>query len=290
MFDQEALEQELEVEDEDINEALKLEETEEEAPEPEAEHKEPAPKLHISKEDWIKQGRDPAKWVAPEVFAETTRRINETSKLKQENARLRAEREEDNRRLTNVAFLQQQQITRLRADLESRRDDAIDVGDRTAVKAFDKQLRDLETEESLIKEAPKQQANVPPEVAEWNAENDWLTPDHPLQPVANEVFVKAINEGKTIAGALRLVDKELAKHIELDPVKRAQNQMLNQRKTPTKSIVDNPRGAVARSESVTMRMSDCTREEREMYNEFYKPSGISEKEFLKSVAESRKGN
>ena len=281
MLDQQELEQEFDLEDEDINEALKLEETEEEAPEPEVDHKEPAPKLHISKEDWVKQGRDPAKWVAPEVFAETTRRINETSKLKQENARLRAEREEDNRRLTNVAFLQQQQITRLRADLESRRDDAIDVGDRTAVKAFDKQLRDLDTEESLIKEPPKQQANVPPEVAEWNAENEWLTPDHPLQPVANEVFVKAINEGKTIAGALRLVDKELAKRRQDEPAPR---------KTPTKSIVDNPRGAVARSDSVSLKMSDLTREERESYNEFWRPSGSTEKEFLKYVAENHRGN
>lgn len=289
MFDQEDLEQEFDLEDEEINEALKQEEEEtEEAPEPEA--KEAPPKLHISKEDWVKQGRDPELWVPPEVFKERTQRINETSKLKQENARLRAEREEDARRLTNVAFLQQQQITRLKADLESRRDDAIDVGDRAAVKAFDKQLRDLDTEESLIKEAPKQAAGIPPEVAEWNAENEWLTPEHPLQPVANEVFVKAINEGKTIAGALRLVDKELAKRIELDPVKRAENQLLNQRKTPTKSIVDNPRGAVSRSDSVTLKMSDCTREEKEMYTEFYKAAGASEKDFLKDLARIRAGN
>lgn len=280
MQDQE-LEQEFEVEDEEINEALKLEETEEESPEPEIDHKEPAPKLHISKDEWVKQGRDPELWVPPDVFKERTQRINETSKLKQENQRLRAEREEDNRRLTNVAFLQQQQITRLRADLESRRDDAIDVGDRTAVKAFDKQLRDLDTEESLIKEPIQQQSNIPPEVQEWNEENAWLTADHPLKSVANDVFIKAMNDGKTIAGALRLVDKELAKHKD-EPV---------QKRVASRSMVDSPsRGAVSRSDSAGLRMSDCTREERDMFNEFYKPSGISEKEFLKSVSESRKGN
>lgn len=280
MQDQE-LEQEFNLEDEEINEALKLEETEEESPEPEIDHKEPAPKLHISKDDWVKQGRDPELWVPPEVFKERTQRINETSKLKQENQRLRAEREEDNRRLTNVAFLQQQQITRLRADLESRRDDAIDVGDRTAVKAFDKQLRDLDTEESLIKEPVQQQSNIPPEVQEWNEENAWLTADHPLKSVANDVFIKAMNDGKTIAGALRLVDKELAKHKD-EPT---------QKRVASRSMVDSPsRGAVSRSDSVGLRMSDCTREERDMFNEFYKPSGISEKEFLKSVSESRKGN
>lgn len=287
MLNQEQLEEEFDLEDEEINEALKLNETDEEPPEPEQEHKEPSPKLHISKEDWVKQGRDPAKWVAPELFAETTRRITETNKLKQENARLRAEREEDNRRLTNVAFLQQQQITRLRADLESRRDDAIDVGDKGAVKAFDKQLRDLDTEESLIKEAPKQQLSIPPEVQEWNEENEWLTADHPLKPLANDIFAKAINQGKTIAGALRLVDKELAKHVELDPVERA---VASAKKVASRSIVDSPARAVSRSESVGLRMSDCTREEREMFEEFYKPSGATEKEFLKDLAKHRQGN
>jgi len=282
MFDQEDLEQEFDLEDDDLKDVIDGEIIDDEKDKPsEPQSKEPAPKLHISKDDWVKQGRDPELWVPPEVFKERTQRINETSKLKQENARLRAEREEDARRLTNVAFLQQQQITRLKADLEARRDDAIDVGDRAAVKAFDKQLRDLDTEESLIKETPRQEAGVPPEVAEWNEENEWLTADHPLKAVANDVFVKAMNDGKTIAGALRLVDKELAKRRQDEPVTR---------KTPTKSIVDNPRGAVSRSESVSLRMSDCTREEKEMYTEFYKASGASEKDFLKDLARIRAGN
>lgn len=274
MFDQEALEQEFDVEDEEINEALKQEEAEEESPEPEIDHKEPAPKLHISKDDWVASGRDPAKWVSPELFAETTRRINETSKLRQENQRIHA-------RLTNVAFLQQQQIARLKADLESRRDDAIDVGDRTAVKSFDRQLRDLDAEESLTKEPVQQQANIPPEVAEWNEENAWLTAGHPLKSVANDVFVKAMNDGKTIAGALRLVDKELAKHKD-EP---------SQKKVASRSMVDSPsRGAVSRSDSVGLRFEDCTREEKDMFNEFYKPSGATVKEFLKDLSLARKGN
>ena len=282
MLDQQELEQEFDLEDDDLKDVIDGELVDDDKDKPsEPEPKEPAPKLHISKEDWIAQGRDAELWVPPEVFKERTQRINETSRLKQENQRLRAEREEDNRRLTNVAFLQQQQITRLRADLESRRDDAIDVGDRTAVKAFDRQLRDLDTEESLIKAPVQQQSNIPPEVQEWNEENAWLTADHPLKSVANDVFIKAMSDGKTIAGALRMVDKELAKHKD-EPA---------QKRVASRSMVDSPsRGAVSRSDSVGLRMSDCTREERDMFNEFYKPSGISEKEFLKSVSESRKGN
>ena len=278
MLDQEDLEQEFDLEDEEINEALKQEESEEEVPEPES--KEPAPKMHISKDDWVASGRDPAKWVSPELFAETTRRINDTNRLKQENARLRAEREEDVRRLTNVTFLQQQQITRLRTEKERELDDAMEVGDKAAARSLMKEIKDLDTEESLIKEAPQQQTNIPPEVQEWNEENEWLTADHPLKPIANEIFSKAMSQGKTIAGALRLVDKELAKHKD-EPV---------QKKTPTKSIVDSPRGAVGKSDGVTIRLEDCTREEKDMYNEFYKGTGATLKEFLKDVSIARKGN
>lgn len=282
MFDQEDLEQEFDLEDEEINEALKQEEEEaEESPEPEA--KEAPPKLHISKEDWVKQGRDPELWVPPEVFKERTQRINETSKLKQENARLRAEREEDARRLTNVAFLQQQQITRLRSELDQKRDDAIEIGDKAAVKAFDKQLRDLDTEESLIKEPVVENTAfiIPQAVTEWNSKNTWLTPEHELRPIANSVYDRAIADGETIKAALKLVDAELAKY---------KPQEITTRKPPTKSIVDNPRGAVSRSESVTLKMSDCTREEKEMYTEFYKAAGASEKDFLKDLARIRAGN
>ena len=283
MLDQENIEQVFDLDAEEINDELKQEGGEEEA---KPEVKESGPR-HLTREEWVEQGRDPEKWRSEEVFKEVTQRIKETGRLNQKLQQERLAREEDNRRLTNVAFLQQQQITRLRADLESRRDDAIDVGDRTAVKAFDKQLRDLDTEESLIKEPQKQQLNIPPEVQEWNEENEWLTADHPLKPIANDVFAKAIEQGKTIAGALRLVDKELSKHIELDPVERA---VTSAKKVASRSIVDSPsRAAVSRSDSAGLRMSDCTREEREMYNEFYKPSGVSEKDFLKSLAKAREG-
>lgn len=279
MLDQEDFEEEFGLDDEEETETLEKDGSEEGEEKPAEEVKESGPK-HLSKEEWISQGRDPDKWRSEEVFKEVTQRIKETGRLNQKLQQERLAREADARRLTNVAFLQQQQITRLKAELDQRRDDAIEVGDKAAVKALDKQIRDLDTEESLIKE-PVVQSNIPPEVQEWNEENAWLTADHPLKGLANDVFAKAINEGKTIAGALRVVDRELAKHKEDSAPK----------KVATKSIVDSPsRGAVAKSDSVSLRFEDCTREEKEMFNEFYKPSGATLKEFLKDVSLARKGN
>jgi len=52
----------------------------------------------------------------------------------------------------------------------------------------------------------------------------------------------------------------------------------------------NLRASASRSDSVGLRFEDCTREEKEMFNEFYKPSGETLKEFLKDVSLARKGN
>jgi hypothetical protein len=92
--------------------------------------------------------------------------------------------------------------------------------------------------------------------------------------------MQAIEDGETIKAALRIVDAELALHRKDDTV---------QKKVATRSIVDSPRGAVSRSESVTLKMSDCTREEKEMYEEFWKGTGSSEKDFLKDLVNIRAG-
>jgi len=232
----------------------------------------------MSKEDYVAKGGHPDDWRSPREFRERGELIRQKKELEQKVTAI--ERRTENE-IKNLNMLHEIRLNAEREELLRMRDDAIDVGDRTAVKSFDRQLRDLETEESLTKEPVQQQSNIPPEVQEWNEENAWLTADHPLKSVANDVFVKAMNDGKTIAGALRLVDKELAKHKD-EPA---------QKKVATKSMVDSPsRGTVSRSDSVGLRFEDCTREEKDMYEQLWKPSGSTMKEFLKDVSLARKGN
>jgi hypothetical protein len=61
---------------------------------------------------------------------------------------------------------------------------------------------------------------IPPEVIEWNAENQWLTADHPLRGQINEAYSNAIAEGKTIAGALRAVDRLAAQLLKSEPAQK----------------------------------------------------------------------
>lgn len=276
----EAAEQEVDFEDafeiegEAEKELPNTDESEESKPEPQTDA--PSPKMFIDEETWLKQGRDPAKWISPELFAERTERINVTQRLKQE---LKQQEKEFESRLKNVNLFQQNQIDRLRRELEGKRDDAIEIADKQEVKRLDKELKDLDDMEELSKPVELAPVNLPPEVAEWNEENKWLTADHPFRQQINDEYSKAIQSGKTIAGALRAADKLAAQLLKQEPA--------TVKKTP-RSIVDTPRGVVGKSQDDTSWKS-LTREELSIYDEIYSDLGMTKKEYLQTVADSRKG-
>ena len=232
----------------------------------------PADKIYIDKETWVKQGRDPDKWISPEWFRDRTEKIQLKSMIAQQQ-------KEFDRRLELNNRMHQVQLDRQRQDLESRKENAILEADSKEVKRIDKELRDIDALEQTIKPAPVEQTGIPPEVIEWNAENQWLTADHPLRGQINETYSNAIAEGKTIAGALRAVDKLAAQLLKSDPV---------QKKQP-RAIVDSPKGgAVVKSQS-NLSWSSLTSQQQAIYDEVWADAGVSKKEYLQSVADSMKG-
>jgi hypothetical protein len=232
----------------------------------------PADKIYIDKETWVKQGRDPDKWISPEWFRDRTEKIQLKSMITQQQ-------KEFDRRLELNNRMHQVQLDRQRQDLESRKENAILEADSKEVKRIDKELRDIDALEQTIKPAPVEQTGIPPEVIEWNAENQWLTADHPLRGQINETYSNAIAEGKTIAGALRAVDKLAAQLLKSDPV---------QKKQP-RSIVDNPKGGVVAKSQSNMSWESLSSQEKSIYDELYADAGVSKKEYLQSVADSKKG-
>lgn len=235
------------------------EQVEQEQVEPEAQ---PIPRGYLDKEAWIAAGKDPDKWVSPEVFEERGERI----KLKQEM----------DRALKNQALLHQLSLNRLREELQGKRDDAIESADKEAVKRFDKKLKDLDDQEKLLQIEENQNANQaskPVEILEWEADNPWsANPNDPRLKFANAVFARATKEGKSMATALRMVDREIAEKFTTPQSKP--RQMSQTTKT-----------AAAVRDTATVTMDTLTSEERKYWN-----SGLfdDEKDFLKLVAIERK--
>jgi hypothetical protein len=247
----------------------------------EAKQEEPKPSGYMTIEAWEASGKDPKEWVSEDVFKERTQRIKETSRLKRELA----DREKDfDNRLKNVNLLAQAQLARQREELISRRDDAIDIADKATVKRLDKQIDDLDKEAELVEDKPAVQQVKPKEVVEWEEENTWIEDvTDPRTPIAQKAYIEAIQAGKTIAGALRAADKAItaikqeSKHDEI-------------RKKPAVSMSDSPRSAsVSRNDSPSITWSQLSGEEKTMFHEFFERSGMTQKDYLKTVADQRKG-
>jgi hypothetical protein len=266
----EAFELDEEVESQEVVEAEEAEH--EEVVEQQEPPKSGADKMFIDKETWIKQGRDPELWVSPEVFRERTERIKLKSQLNQQQREFERRLELNNR-------MHQIQLDRQRQELEARKENAILEADTKEVKRIDKELRDIDELEQSIKPVPVEQSAIPPEVIEWNAENQWLTADHPLRGQINEAYANAIAEGKTIAGALRAVDKLAAQLLKSEPA---------QKKQP-RAIVDSPKGGVVAKSQSNLSWDSLSSQEKAIYDEIWADAGISKKEYLQSVADSKKG-
>jgi len=213
----------------------------------------------MTKDAWVESGRDPEDWVSPEVFKERGERI----KMKADF---------DNR-FKNLSVYYQKQMEIQRQELLSKRDDAIDVADKNAVKAIDKQLRELDDIEALNKPEEVAAQAKPPEVVEWEDDNPWCNdPSDPRLPLAQRVFKNALAQGKTTATALRMVDKELAA------------KFIDKSKRPAQ-IAEGSRTAPARGDDTKPSLSNLSAEEKKIWE-----SGIfdSKDDFLKAVQDDRK--
>lgn len=222
-----------------------------------------APRGYMSKEAWIAAGKDPDKYVSKEVYIERGERIKMRQQL---------EKDFDNR-IKNLNLLHQAQIKTMREDLLAKRDEAIDTADKAAVKGYDKQLKELDDMEDLVKDQQQpSQVQKPPEVVEWEQENPWIfNADDPRVALANRIYTKAIEEGKTVAGALRAVDKEI------------DQKFIDKSKKPAQ-IAESSR-PTGGSDKQRITMSSLTAEEKKIWD-----AGIftSEKSFLKAVEDDRK--
>jgi hypothetical protein len=273
----EAFELDEELENQDLpddegDEQVEQEEVQQEAP------KTGADKMFIDKETWVKQGRDPELWVSPEVFRERTERIKLKSQLNQQQREFERRLELNNR-------MHQIQLDRQRQELEARKENAILEADTKEVKRIDKELRDIDELEQSIKLAPVAQQGVDPAIAEWNADNAWLVQGSEEQKLIQGEFERNVNEGKTVARALRRVD-DFIKLNNLKP--SAQASESTQKKTP-RAIVDSPKGGAAVKSQSNLSWSSLTGQEQAIYDEVWADAGVSKKEYLQSVADSKKG-
>lgn len=224
------------------------------------------PKGYMDRDAWIAAGKDPEEWVSPEVFKERGIRIEETSKLRKQLSQVQQDTEA---RIANLNKLHRAQLEQERNKLLIERDNAIDIADKAEVRRIDQALEKNKELQTAVTEAP----NLPPEVAEWEADNPWIYDDSdPRSAPAKAAFAEAQAAGKTLASCIVAATLAATKiNAEEPKVKR----------TPIASA-DNPKARQSSGGKVQLSMKDLTSEEK-AFRSFYS----SDAEFIKAVADSR---
>lgn len=218
------------------------------------------PRGYMSKEAWIEAGRDPEDWVSPEVFKERGERI-----------KMKAEFEN---RLKNVNLFHERQIAILKADLEAKRDLAIETADKAEVKRLDKEIRELDALEDLNK-PDQQEMPKPQEVVDWEEENPWINEQSQKSEYAKSFFAKLVREGKTMGTALRHLDKEM-------------DRVFGDTKKKPTQIAESSRPGTGKDDGAKVTFASLTPDEKKIWNEYSDMWGGNQTEFLKTVADTRK--
>lgn len=215
-----------------------------------------------TREQWLEMGRDPKDWRDPVEFKHKGELIRQKKELK----------EYFDTQLKQTNMLWEAKLRQEREELLKLRDEAIEYANKDEVKKLDLKL---DTNQKQTEMVASQNAAIAPkakEIEEWESENPWIfNPDDPRTKIANDIAALEIAQGKTIASALRAVDREIAK---LEAPKKSSSQ-----------LVEGSRVAASKRESMGITWDDLTPAETKVFD-----SGLfkgDKKAFLKAVQNSR---
>jgi hypothetical protein len=215
-------------------------------------------------EEYLAERGDPAGWRSADAYL----------LFKDMRGTIRRKEEDFERQIAGVNTLMQASLAAQRSELDSRRDAAIEAGDKVAVKSLDKQIDKLQ--------APVQQTQPgkDPLVIAWENANSWINEPGDKAEAANFAFSLALSKGKDVRTALADVDK----HVKaLFPDAKA---------PPRQTTVpesERGRGSAGFSKKpAAVTMDTLSEEERKIWGHSAHMWKNDPKAFLESVANIRK--
>lgn len=137
-------------------------EEQEEAPQLSADQEQAQRNGHVSRDQWIEQGKDADDWVSAKKFNERGDMIGKIRKLERDS------KDRDNRysaELEQIKKFTQAAIQQKEREL----DEAVDMADRDKARAIRKEIKDLEAPTQA-----QQPEATDHTLEEWNADNPWI--------------------------------------------------------------------------------------------------------------------
>lgn len=163
----------------------------------------------MPKEDWVSKGRDSDDWVSAKKFNE---RGELMGALKANQRKMEEmERSFDDRLKANQK-LHEIQTKAMRADLERRRDEAVETADTEAFRKVQAEIDDLNDGVKEVVE-PKTPENPDQLILDnYNKANPWLYEGSPKAAYAQQQFGKYNSQGLSAKEAIDLMEADLKRH------------------------------------------------------------------------------
>ena len=240
---------------------------------------------HTTKAEWVEAGKDPDEWKSAKRYIEHGQMLNSLSKSKADLDNLR---KETDKRFASLNKLHKAETDAKIKALKSEQRKAVEEADTEAYDNAQEQLEELKIAPEPIEE-PEPTSNKSPEVVAWEKANPWINDDNDPRSADAidfwEGYIKR-NPDSNSAAALKHVDKKMAalykKEAKINPRREVPSETGRAPSTP-------------QSSSNKPSMGNLTAEERNLWNDAGRDiwpdgkGGRSEKDFLQSIADSRKG-
>jgi len=229
-----------------------------------------------NRETWEGKGNNPDDWVSARKFNERGEMIGEIRSLKR---RLDDQETGFSTRLDSQKKIHQAQIKVTIADLESKRDDAIDLADKDRANTIQAQIDDVRTQSAELDVEHASPATDDQSVLDaWNADNAWVAEtDSPKAAYAIMRFNNHLGGGKTTAEAIAAMENEVAKQFP--------DKNLRRESAPN---VEGGRSKPGQRAAVKLSWGQLTNDEVKWYNAM--PTAWKSKDdYLQAVADDRKG-
>ena len=221
------------------------------------------------REVWEGKGGDPDEWVSARKFNERGEMIGNIRSLKQ---RLDDQEKKFDARLDHNKTLHEAQMKVTIADLEDKRDDAIDLADRDKANQIQGQIDEVKA--TSVDVVPATVNNDQSLLDEWNTSNPWILERTPKASHAKALYNDYLNEGKTPLQAIASMELEVAKQFP-DKNERRENV----------ATVEGGRSKPGKRAVVKLSWDQVTPEEMKWYKAI---TWKSKDDFLQAVTDERK--
>ena len=211
--------------------------------------------------------KKPQEFASAEVF---NARGEFIGRMKDQDKRIAGMETEFNTRMDNANKLFKHQLETQKADLITKRDDAIDLADREGANKFQDQIDNLA---DVPESAPANNGQTALDA--WNAKNRWASERTPKAAYAQALLGDYVNQGMNYQDALTAIDTDIAREFPAVNTDRDNH--------PSSEGGSKPGG---KRQARKLTMADLTQDELKYYRAM--PNAWkTEADFLQTVQDTR---